>query len=250
MKGFFKNKLVFTLLCVLAFVILFFGIMFLVIYVGKCSVDSNKDQRSTAEPVAEATPTPLPDRNYDLGTPIDFMPDLSQMNLGTVDEELEENYAQEYWLDITPADVRERIDCVIFKHSERRYTYLYYNGQYIRLDEGTDGYGVMDMILCDVDFDDEDDLIFCYSFGAGDEYASKVGWYDFAEGALVLADFSLMGEELVLMSADGVTCELYRAERSSGETEGGYVLHIIENAALGEVVEQEGRLFLQLNPLS
>ncbi|MDO4544102.1 MAG: hypothetical protein Q4C01_06055 [Clostridia bacterium] len=249
MKNFFKSKLFLTLTCIIGFLLLLILVVFLVVYIGKCSIDSNRQVRSTVEATVEPTATPLPDRNYDMGTPIDFEPDLSLMDLGTVDEELMEEYAQETWLDITPETVALEVDCVIMKHFEKRCTYLYYDGTYLRLDEGSDGYGVLDMILCDLNFDGSKELIYSYSFGAGDEYCSKLGWYDFESGTLSVSDFSLQGEELALYTSDGVSCELYRADRSSGENDGGYVLHLIETTPFGIVMEQGGKLFLQLTPL-
>lgn len=246
MKKFFQNKLVFTLLCILGFIVLLVAVIFGVMYIAKGALDGNK-QRSEVEETAVPTPSPIPDRNYDEGRIIDFEPNLALMQLGTIEEENLPEYTKEHWLDITPEAVSNEVDCVILKHDAKRYTYLYMNGSYVRLDEGTDGYGVIDMLLCDINFDDELDLIYTYTFGTGEDYCAKVGWYDFTNGQKVVSDFSLQRQEMALESDDGITCKLFRAQRKSGETEGGYVLHIVGDAPFGVLVEQEGRLILKLD---
>ncbi|MDD3400279.1 MAG: hypothetical protein PHT58_01420 [Eubacteriales bacterium] len=245
MKKFFQNKLVFTLICILGFIILLCVVIFAVIYIGKCTVDSGK-VRNEAVVTDAPTPSPVPERNYDEGRTIAFEPEIEKMKLGTLEDEDLLDYSKEHWLDITPNDISEAVGCVIMKHDTKRCTYLYYNGEYLRLDEGSDGYGVIDMQLCDLNYDDAQELVYSYSFGV-DDYSSKIGWYDFASGELVISDFSLMGQEIILYTKDGVSCQLYRAQRKGGETTGGYVLHMTDDVPLGVLVEQEGRLFLKLD---
>ena len=103
------------------------------------------------------------------------------------------------------------------------------------------------MVLCDLDADESKELVFTYSFGTGDEYASRVGWFDFDESKLDVAEFSLLGKEMILETEDGMSCRVFRAERKMGENEGGYLLHLLDEKPLGVVVEIEGKLFLKLD---
>lgn len=244
MKKLLQNKLVFTLLCIICFTVLLGAVVFAVIYIGKCSVSSNR-QRPQASATAEPTASPIPDRSYDLGKTIDFDLDLDKLNLGYIDPQ-DDTYSKEHWLNITTEQVSNATGAVIIKHDKQRCTFLVYHDSYIRLDEGTDGFGVIDMAVCDIDFDDEPDLVFTYSFGVGEDYCSRVGWFDFDAMQRTVSDFYLMGHELALATADDISCELFRAERRAGQSEGGYVLHIIEPNPLATVVEQDGRLMLKL----
>ena len=123
------------------------------------------------------------------------------------------------------------------------YSYLVLDGDYYRLGEGDDGKGVLDVILCDLNYDGEWDVLYTYHFGHGDGTQAKVGWFDLAARTGVLSPFGTAGDYLALNEEDGAYI-LYRCERAVDEN-GGFALTFTDR--LGEVIEQNGGLFLLLH---
>ena len=101
----------------------------------------------------------------------------------------------------------------------------------------------LDVILCDLNYDSEWDVLYTYHFGHGDGTQAKVGWFDLAARTGVLSPFGTAGDYLALNEEDGAYI-LYRCERAVDEN-GGFALTFTDR--LGEVIEQNGGLFLLLH---
>ena len=206
---------------------------------------SLRPARATAAPTAVPTetpaPTPVPDRSYDAEEPIAFQPDLTK--LGLSEDEIEdygaENFDAAYWIDLTP----DGFSGSVIRHIGLGYSYAIRDGAYYRLGEGDDGKGVVDVVLCDLNLDGEQDLLYTYHFGTGADAESKVGWLDPATGEGDLSQFGTLGAYLAL-SMEGDACCLWRCTRTVDEN-GSFALHF-ENR-IGEIVEQSGRLYLMLD---
>ena len=201
--------------------------------------------RPTAIPTDTPGPTPLPNRSYDADRHPAFAPDLDKLGLSA--EEIEndgaESFAAENWLDITPPELQSAADASVIRHIGLGYSYLVLDGDYYRLGEGDDGKGVLDVILCDLNYDGEGDVLYTYHFGHGDGTQAKVGWFDLAARTGVLSPFGTAGDYLALNEEDGAYI-LYRCERAVDEN-GGFALTFTDR--LGEVIEQNGGLFLLLH---
>ena len=196
----------------------------------------------TEAPTETPEPTPLPDRNYDSEKKPDFMPELDKLGLvrDKIDDYGPENFAPEFWLDITPDDLRSAAGCTVIRHIGLGYSYLIKDGVYYRLGEGDDGKGVLDVILCDLNFDEMPDVLYTYHYGTSDDAQTKIGWFDFATGQSKLSPFASKGAFLALNEEEG-HCVVYRCERFVDE-EYGFSLRFTDR--IGEVVEIAGELFL------
>ena len=195
----------------------------------------------TAVPTATPEPTPIPDRSYDAQKPLSFMPDLSK--LGKDGEEIavysEDGPTADEWIDLSPEGCSGRV----IRHIGLGYSYAVYDGEYYRLGEGRDGKGLLDVVLCDLNEDGEEDLLYTYHFGTGADAESKVGWFDPQTGEGDLSDFGMLGAFLALSEEDGVYY-LYRCTRAVDEN-GSFALHFTDR--VGEIVEQGGKLYLMLD---
>ena len=201
--------------------------------------------RPTALPTDTPAPTPLPDRSYDADKHPAFTPDLSKLGMSAdeIDNYGAESFTPEYWLDITPDDLKAATGAAVIRHIGLGYSYVVLGGEYYRLGEGDDGKGVLDVILCDLNLDDEPDMLYTYHFGYGDAAQSKVGWFDFSTRTGVLSPFGTMGDFLALREEDGAYM-VYRCARAVDEN-GGFALTFLDR--IGEVIEQSDELFLLLH---
>ena len=202
---------------------------------------------SIAEPTAEPAETEAPavDRNYDAGTPITFEPELSM--LGIPDALTEDNadaFTSAHFVDVTPADIRA-VGATLIRHTELDFVFLYYDGAYYYLGESWDGHGLTDAALCDLNFDDGYEILYTFSTGTGSEYTAKVGWFDLSSRQNVIAPVSGAERNFAIV-ADGLySMRLYTAKRNAGQTDGGYVLTLLD--PVGQVIEQGGALNLLLD---
>ncbi len=196
----------------------------------------------TAEPTASAPA--VVDRNYDAGTPITFEPPLDALGIpDALIEDNQDSFTAAYFVDVTPADIRAA-GATLIRHTLFDFVFLCYDGAYYYLGESWDGHGLMDAALCDLDFDDQYEILYTYATGTGSEYTAKVGWFDLTARTNTVAPVSGTERNFAIV-ADGLySMRLYNAKRTDGATEGGYVLTLGD--PIGELVEQEGSLKLLL----
>ncbi len=240
-KGGFSKLLkkgAFAVVCIVIAVLLLVAAAYFTLRVRRSCARSGVSPEAT--PTTTPAPTPLPDRVYSADRKPETAPPVELLDLsdGTSEETLELLTDREYWIDLTPENadgfrvIRNwRVGC----------SYLVENGEYYRLGEGEGGKGVVDVIVTDLDFDDEPDLLYTYHYGANEYVFSKVGWFNFATHTSVFSDFSQLDGFLSLVEEDG-NCILYRAVRNADVETGTFGLTLTER--LGEITEAMGRIVL------
>lgn len=245
-KPFFKRTWVTVLICVIVGILVFCAAITITIKVRRDNIAASATQRPTAEPTAEPSATPVPERSYDLGATLDFDPDTTLMGL---DQSVLDTYAGTeglggaYWADVTTDEVRA-LGALIIRHIELDLSYLYYEGAYYRLGWGLGGYGLVDVAVCDLNYDGVPELIYSYSYGNQSEYTARIAWFDFAAMESVDAPFWVMEDNLAVSIENG-SCYVYHAKRQTGNSEGGYVIYLHER--IGELIEENGALYLILD---
>ena len=190
-------------------------------------------------PTAEPTPTPLP--NYHA---LGFDPELSKMEgMNAVPEEHREELDRAYWVDVTP--VNETLPgYTLFRHVELGYSFLLLpDGRYLRLGEQTEGCGVVNALCADLDADDGWELVYTYTVETDAGPAARVGWLDLATFEDRTGAFLLKDSALALADEDG-RLMLYRAALQDTDSRGFYAIDFI--APLGELIERDGALFLEI----
>ena len=237
-KPFYKRKWV-LILAVLV------GFLLLVLAVTAATVSAARRRELNATPTpslipTEApTPTPLP--NYHA---LAFDPDLSQMEgMNAVSEEHREELGREYWVDVTPTN-ESLPGYVLFRHVELGYSFLLLpDGRYLRLGEQTEGCGVVNAVFADLDVDDQPELVYAYTAETEAGPAARVGWLDLATLEERTGAFLLKNSALALAEQDGRLI-LYRAELMDTDSRGFYAIDFL--APLGELLERDGALFLEI----
>ena len=197
-----------------------------------------------AEATPTPAPTPLPDRLYPAdkkpaAAPLPENLDLSEDRIESLGEELTD---LEYWIDLTPEGAE---GFSVIRSIDLGCSYVVEDGEYYRLGEGEDGKGVVDVLLTDLDFDDEPDLLYTYHFGANEDKFSKVGWFRFTTHTSSLSGFSQKDGFLSLLEENG-NYILFRAIRDADLDTGTFGLTLTER--LGEITESWGRIKLTLDP--
>ena len=199
--------------------------------------------------VAETTPTPeptpLPDRVYSADKNPPFAPSLEALDIaqGHLDDYAELLSDATHWIDLTPEGAE---GFTVIRSIDLGYSYVVENGNYYRLGEGSDGKGVVDVILTDLDLDDEPDLLYTYHFGANENAYSKIGWFRFTTHTSSLSGFAQKDGFLSLSEEDG-NYILYRAVRDADLDTGTFGLTLTER--LGEITETMGRIELIMDPV-
>lgn len=195
----------------------------------------------TPEPTATPEPTPIPDRRYDVLDPSAFTPETEK--LGLTEAELdyygEENFAPGMWIDLTP----EGFSGKVIRNIAVGYSYVVLDGAYYRLGEGDDGKGLIDAVLCDLNGDDEEDLLYTYHFGTKEDGETKVGWFDCAEKTNAVSSFGMRNDYLAICEENGAYA-VYRCSRAVDAASGAFSLHFTDR--IGEMLEQGGTLYLML----
>lgn len=234
------GKGAFVVICILIALLLLVGAVVGTIAVQRCV--SGPRTNGTPEPTATPEPTPLPNRLYPADKHADVAPPLDMLDLNDAHvEDYGEILADPTrWIDLTP-DGAEGF--TVIRSIDLGCSYVCEDGVYYRLGEGTDGKGVVDVILTDLDLDDVPDLLYTYHFGANEDTFSKVGWFRFTTHTSALSDFSLKNGFLSLVEEDE-NCILYRAERDADLETGTFGLTLTER--LGEINEIMGKVHLIL----
>ena len=234
------KKGVFVVVCIVAAILLLVGTVVGVIAIQRCA---HGGRQVEAEPTATPEPTAIPNRWYDSTKNPEHAPDLDLLDLSDAHREDYETELSDptRWIDLTP----EGADgFTVIRSIDLGCSYVVQNGAYYRLGEGEDGKGALDVHLTDLDWDGKPDLLYTYHFGANEDQASKVGWFDLETHESALSGFSLQNGFLAIAEEDGAYA-LYRAERDADLDTGTFSLTFTER--LGVLVETEGRIFLILD---
>ena len=237
-RPFYKRKGVLIPAVLVGFLLLFLG-------VTAATVSANRRRELNATPTpsliptAEPSPTPLPNFHA-----LGFEPELSKMEgMNAVGEEHQGELGRESWVDVTP--VNEAVPgYVLFRHAELGYSFLRLpDGRYLRLGERTPGCGVVNALFADLDADDGRELVYTYTVETEAGPAARVGWLDLTTLENRTAAFLLKDGALALADQNGRLI-LYRAALQATDSRGFYAIDFI--APLGELMERDGALFLEM----
>ena len=225
-----KRTWVLVLIGVIVFLTLFMAVTVATVY-SRRQRELNATPTPSLIPTAAPSATPLP--NYHA---ISFYPDLTRMEgMTAVLEEHRQELGMEYWVDITPTNMILP-EYILFRHVELGYSFLRLpDGRYLRLGETTEGCGVVNGVFAD--------LVYTYTAEAEDGPAARVGWLDLTTLENRTAAFLLKNGVLALAENDG-RLMLYRAALTTTESRGFYAIDYI--APLGELLERDGALFLEI----
>ena len=221
------------------------GFLLLLVAVTAATVSANRRRELNATPTptnlpTEApSPTPLP--NYHA---LAFEPDLSKMEgMNAVPEAYRAELGREYWVDVTP--VNETLPgYTLFRHVELGYSFLRLpDGRYLRLGERTEGCGVVNGLFADLDADDGWELVYTFTAETEAGPAARVGWLDLSTLEDRTAAFLVKNGTLALAD-DGGRLLLYRAALETTDSRGFYAIDFL--APLGELLERDGALFLEI----
>ena len=234
------KKGAFVVICILVAVLLLFGAIYGTYRILRCA--HGGPSGATPGPTDTPEPTAVPNRWYDSTKNPDTAPDLDLLDLTDAHREDYETELSDptRWIDLTPEGAE---GFTVIRSIDLGCSYVVQNGAYYRLGEGEDGKGAVDVHLCDLDWDDEPDLLYTYHFGANEDQFATVGWFDLETHASVLSDFALQNGFLAIAEEDG-SMVLYRAERDADLDTGTFSLTFTER--LGVITETDGKLFLTL----
>ena len=227
-----------VLIGVVLFLVLFLAVTAATVYNAR-QRKLNATPTPTNIPTASPTPTPLP--NYHA---LSFDPDLSKMEgMNAVAEAYPTELGAAFWVDVTPTN--EPVSgYTLFRHVELGYSFLRLpDGRYLRLGERTEGCGVVNALFADLDVDDRPELVYTYTAESEDGPAARVGWLDLNTLENRTASFLLKNGALALADQDGRLL-LYRAALQDTDSRGFYTIDFL--APLGELMERDGALFLEI----
>ena len=234
------GKGAFVVICILVAVALLGLAIYATVRVQTCV----KGPRVFATPAPTDTPEPtqLPNRLYEAEKHLDVAPPLDALDLndGHLEDYSEFLADPTRWLDLTPPDAQ---GYTVIRSIDLGCSYVCEDGRYYRLGEGTDGKGVLDVIVTDLNWDDVPDLLYTYHFGSNEDQCAKVGWFDFDTHTQVLSDFQLENGFLALAAENGAYV-LYRAERDADLETGTFGLTFTQR--IGTLIESQGRIILNM----
>ena len=237
-RPFFKRTWVLILMGIVIFLVLFLAVTVATVYSAR-QRELNATPTPSNIPTEPPTPTPLP--NYHS---VDFDPDLAKMEgMNAILEEHGDQLGRDFWVDVTPTN--EKVEgYALFRHVELGYSFLRLpDGRYLRLGERTDGCGVVNALFADLDADEGKELVYTYTAESEDGPAARVGWLDLTTLENRTASF-LLKNGILALAEDGGRLFLYRATLAVTDSRGFYAIDLI--APLGELLERDGALFLEL----
>ena len=235
---FYKRKWILILMGVILFLVLLLMGTVATVYARR-QRELNATPTPSNIPTEPPTPTPLP--NYHS---VDFDPDLAKMEgMNAILEEHGDQLGRDFWVDVTPTN--EIVEgYTLFRHVELGYSFLRLpDGRYLRLGERTEGCGVVNALFADLDADEGKELVYTYTAESEDGPAARVGWLDLTTLENRTASF-LLKNGILALAEDGGRLFLYRATLAVTDSRGFYAIDLI--APLGELLERDGALFLEL----
>ena len=237
-KPFYKRKWVLILAAAVGFLLLFLAVTAATVSAARRR-ELNATPTPSAIPTPEPTATPLP--NYHA---LGFDPDLSRMEgMNAVPEEHRGELGRAYLVDVTPTN-EAAAGYTLFRHVELGYSFLLLpDGRYLRLGERILGCGVVNALYADLDADDGRELVYTYTVETEAGFGARVGWLDLQTLENRTASFLLKDGAMALADEDG-RLVLYRAALMDTDSRGFYAIDFI--APLGELMERDGALFLEM----
>ncbi|GGG65424.1 M56 family metallopeptidase [Paenibacillus radicis (ex Gao et al. 2016)] len=156
-------------------------------------------------------------------------------------QNLESGYDNGTCYNITPNDIGENSEYMIFKYDKSAASYLLYEGVVYPLGEWFGGFGITSMSLADLDGDGKLELYFTYSWGSG-LHRSHAAYFDPAAKQVVNFDYVHQnGDLLIANNLDG-SLSLFAATVSGMD---GFVnFEIAENDFISDIVYRKGQILL------
>ena len=234
------SKGAFVVSCIVISALLLGAAVYVTLRVRRCTARSGLVAEATPTP----EPTPLPDRVYSAEKNPPEAPPIEKLDLpqAHIDDYADVLSDATRWIDLTPEGAE---GFTVIRSIDLGCSYVVEDGEYYRLGEGEDGKGVVDVILTDLDFDDEPDLLYTYHFGANEDKFSKVGWFRFTTHTSSLSGFSQKDGFLSLVEENG-NYILFRAIRDANLDTGTFGLTLTER--LGEIMEVMDEITLVMDP--
>ncbi len=237
-RPFYKRKWVLIIAALAGFLLLFLAVTAATVSAARRR-ELNATPTPSTIPTPEPTATPLP--NYHA---LAFEPDLSRMEgMNAVPEEHRGELGHEYWVDVTPTN-EAVTGYTLFRHVELGYSFLLLpDGRYLRLGERTLGCGVVNALFAGLDADVGRELVYTYTVETETGRGARVGWLDLDTLENRTAAF-LLKDGAMALADEGGRLALYRAELRDTDSRGFYAIDFI--APLGELMERDGALFLEM----
>lgn len=127
---------------------------------------------------------------------------------------LQQGFTSEYDSDtcynITPNDIRQRSDYLIFKYDSSTASFLLYDGHVYPLGVWFGGYGLTSMALSDVNGDQKPELYFTYSFGSG-IHRSHAAYFDPVTKKVIGFDYTHVNKDMIITENGHGGLSLYNA---------------------------------------
>ncbi len=128
----------------------------------------------------------------------------------SLQQDFKSGYDADTCYNITPVDMQESSDYMVFKYDTSCATFLLYEGKVYPLGEWFGGFGVTSMALADLDGDRNSELYFTYSWGSG-LHRSHAAYFDPTTKQVVTLDYTHMNEDMIITNNDDGELSLYAA---------------------------------------
>lgn len=149
------------------------------------------------------------------------------------------DYAGDACFNITPDFVKQNSSFTVFKYESSTAAFLLYDGKLYEMGASLGGFGVTSMALADLNKDGQYELYFTFSWGSG-LHRSQIGYFDPADKAITVLDYSHMNTDLVLTKDGGLTV------REAAMSGASYVHFTMEPGKLvGSLVLEAGAVVLK-----
>lgn len=136
--------------------------------------------------------------------------------------------------DITPKELREEIECQIFKINYTCETYIIYKSKVFHIGFGFGGFGVISLATCDIDRDGQKDLIYTFSWGAG-LHRSQIGIFNLSTEKEKWLGFVQENEDIMLEKVSDRNFKVYIASLSSKSENDLVHFNIIKQEHIADV---------------
>lgn len=141
--------------------------------------------------------------------------------------------------DITPDAVFEATGCQIFKDNATYESYLVSDGTVVPIATGFGGFGITDILPCDLDENGQTDILYAYSWGSG-LHRSQLAVYNLTDKAETGLDYVNLNNDMLLEAENG-TINVYSAVLQSDlPSDGSIVKGMVKGELLCTITSEDG----------
>lgn len=163
----------------------------------------------------------------------------------SLQQDFKSGYDADTCYNITPDDILESSDYLVFKYDTSCATFLLYEGKVYPLGEWFGGFGVTSMALADLNGDQKPELYFTYSWGSG-LHRSHAAYFDPTAKQVVVLDYTHRNEDMIITNNDDEGLSLYTAAIDRMES---FVNFDIERTDfISDIIYEKGQI--SLNPVT